>query len=756
MRHRFHSSFACVSHAFVFTLSLVLVSLPVAAKKGHSTSEDDAVELPVKANRVMGLSATFEGFAAQVWVARSVALPDVGLNSAVVMGGAETLRDIYLPVPANVPLQDASVQFNASYMRADPGRTTLLLALDKVPVLAKGITLERGDASAVVAVPNTVEPSGFVRLGIQWNTVISMGANDSICNDNRSMGNLLRIEPTSRLSYRFDASAVRDLTTAWSAMPQAPVILVSSKQLAPDAYESAWRIGLTLERAGKRSNVLALPAVGQEVDVSRLVVPEALRQIPAFAAFATGPRHTLKDVAEVGAWFALNQISAQHADVVVADRNLTNSIATGLDALLSQIKAQAPEAAAGFAQWRQQRLDTVLMPIGAGELRLTLSSGGTTVVVAPDAGRKLVEVFDTQWRNVAASTSMVVKSANLPSEEANAVSLTALGGAPNSFDVQGYGEWLTKFEIGAGVLKGHRPSELVMDLSAAPSSWGTVPVASVFLNEVLLVSKQMDANGKRERLTAIIPSYALGARNVIRVSFVRQLLSDRCRENPGAFPVSVLPSSHVVLGGKSSDDDFPGLSARLAQSSEVLVPTAYLADAPRSLARLIRVSAASDISPGNGKFAVVTGDQAKPSAPFLALDLGFAEQKRKVTVEAGHLMVVDDKEHKLLDVSGLTRVGIASVERVDGQPGIFYYTVAEDMGRYDKPYQLMHGNFAVVGQDGLTSQFDTRNGTDRRLFDEVKEPWFKRYFWWLIPMVAITLFLVLLYAASRFRRRKAD
>jgi hypothetical protein len=68
----------------------------------------------------------------------------------------------------------------------------------------------------------------------------------------------------------------------------------------------------------------------------------------------------------------------------------------------------------------------------------------------------------------------------------------------------------------------------------------------------------------------------------------------------------------------------------------------------------------------------------------------------------------------------------------------------------------MHGNFAVVGQDGLASQFDTRNGTDRRLFDEVKEPWFKRYFWWLIPMIAITLFLVLLYAASHFRRRKAD
>jgi len=672
------------------------------------------------------------------------------------MGGGQTLRDIYLPVPANIPLLDAAIEFNASYMRADQGRTSLVLSLDNAAVVARGITLERGDASQIIMVPSTPQPSGFVRFGVAWNTVIPLGIEDSICTDVRSMGNLLRIEPTSRLTYRFDAAAIHDLSMAWTAMPQAPIILVSGKSLAPEAYSTAWRVGLTFERASKRPSVMVMPAVGQVVNTSRLSVPEGLRTISSFAALSQGGQHVLKDAAEVGAWFALSQISVDHIDVVVTDPTLVNSVQAGLSALELQIKAEAPDAVASFKQWRVMRLDFITRPTAAGEIRLALSSGGSTVVVAADAGIKLAEVFDTQWRKVAASTAIVVKVAEVPSGDANAVSLVALGAAPSSFDVIGYGEWIAKFDIGSGLLKGRRPSELVMDLSAAPSTWGTVPVASVFMNEVLLASKQMEATGKRERLTAVIPSSALGAHNVIRVSFVRQLLSDRCRENPGAFPVAVLSSSHMVLGGENSDDDFTGISSFLSKGGDVLVPDAYLADVPLSLARLIRLSAATDVSPSKAKLIVVSGKtKAKPTAPFLAMDIDFPSENRKLTVDKDHLMLADDTDRQLLDIRGLTRVGAASVEHVDGRPGVVYHTVVEDVSRYDRPFQLMNGNFALIGQEGLIAQFDTRSNMDRRLLEEVKEPWFNRYFWWSIPVVVIAMFLALLFAASRYRRRSA-
>src|SRR4029450_11809017 len=130
--------------------------------------------------------------------------------------------------------------------------------------------------------------SGFVRLGLDWRT--ALGA-DWACTDGRPAGNVLRIEPSSRFTYRYDATAIRELPTASraapavrGALPAVPVILISSKTLSPEAYDSAWRLGLSLERAGKRSIIRALPSVGDVVDLDGVQIPSALRRVPAFAA----------------------------------------------------------------------------------------------------------------------------------------------------------------------------------------------------------------------------------------------------------------------------------------------------------------------------------------------------------------------------------------------------------------------------------------------------------------------------------------
>jgi hypothetical protein len=603
-------------------------------------------------------------------------------------------------------------------------------------------------------VPGIAQPSGFVRFGVTWNTVIPLSALDSICSDMRSLANLLRIEPTSRLVYRFDAGQIRDLSTAWTALAQRPLIMVSANQLAPDAFETAWRTGLALERAGKQPSIVALPAAGQEVDTGKLLVPDALLKISAFAALSQGGKRILKNPAEAAALFVLHQISDTPADVLVADQAFVTRLSLGMDALTQQVRDEAPDALASFMTWRSRRMDALLKAPEAGQIVLTQAPGGAAIVLAPGAGIRLAEIFDSSWRGVAASTALSVKTASPAPTDANMVSLAALGAAPGSFDVIGYGEWVAKFDIGAGALRGRRPTELVMDLSAAPSSGGTVPVASVFLNEILIASSVMAANGQRERLTAALPSYSLGARNVIRVSFVRQLLSDRCRENPGAFPAAVLASSHVVLGGENADDDFRGMSARLSQGGEVHVPKSHLNDARVSLGRLIRLSAATDVSTTRSKLVVVDdGARAAPKAPFLAIDVNLPEGKRKLAVSKGQLVLTNEANHKLLDVAGLTGIAAASVERVGSHPGIFYQTVAGDMRTFDKAFQLMNGDFALIGAGGLIGEYDHRTSLDRRLFDEVKVPWFKVYAWWIIPLLCIFGFVGLLYAASRYRNR---
>ncbi|MFT2520581.1 hypothetical protein ACMWQB_30720, partial [Escherichia coli] len=69
--------------------------------------------------------------------------------------------------------------------------------------------------------------------------------------------------------------------------------MVAGRQLDAQSYDSAWRIGVALERAGKHSTVTVLPRVGDVIDLIRLNVPDGLRGIAAFAALKGSGQHAL-------------------------------------------------------------------------------------------------------------------------------------------------------------------------------------------------------------------------------------------------------------------------------------------------------------------------------------------------------------------------------------------------------------------------------------------------------------------------------
>ena len=48
------------------------------------------------------------------WIPRTVTFSDLGFTGPVVLGYPDTLREIYLPVPTNVPLANAAVQMDAN------------------------------------------------------------------------------------------------------------------------------------------------------------------------------------------------------------------------------------------------------------------------------------------------------------------------------------------------------------------------------------------------------------------------------------------------------------------------------------------------------------------------------------------------------------------------------------------------------------------------------------------------------------------
>lgn len=643
-------------------------------------------------------------------IARSVTLAELGF-APIVLGNGETAREIALPVPPNVPLANATLQMDASFVRADGGRTTLILSLDGYPASARPVTAERGDGSITLAVDGSPRQNGIVRFNVDWRTALTR---ENACSDTRTPGNLLRIEPTTRISYRFDTAALQDLPSAWAALPASPVVLITSNQLSAQAYDAAWRVGVALERAGKHPRIRVLPSVGDTVDLSNANVPGVLKRIPAFAAVADGGRRKIKDIAEVGALLALGAAGPVQADVVIGDRSAPGLLRQALDALRAQLPAEGLDA---FDQWRDRALDGWSRQLAAGEVRVAPVFGRPAIIVAQDAGADAAALFAQAARQSAAAPINVI-SGDDPRAELSAVSLKYLGAQPATLDVLTRADWTMGFPIDAVSGDGRSPSALVIDVAAAPGAARYSPVASVFLNDVLIAARELDATGRRERIVAPIPRYALGAQNQVRVSFVRQGASDRCRELPEPYPVSVLASSHVLLDTPDPGADFSGMITRFSTGANLFVPSAYLHDAQTTLPRVVSLAAGVGLPPARTHFDVLGDDgPQKIKGPFLALDVALKDVDSAVKIEAGHLFA-QGSGRPLLDVGGLPHAGIVEVVKQGSNWGALYRTLA---GRGPSPRHalaLSQGNVAVISGDNVRAEINTWDPTGQSLIGE--------------------------------------
>lgn len=625
---------------------------------------------------------------AGVWVPRTVTFADLGFTEPVVLGYPDTIKEIYLPVPPGINLDGATLQLNASYVRADGGRTTVVYAIDGAPVVANGITADRGDASATIPIDGKPRPSGFVRLNVDWRTAV---ARENTCADARTPGNILRIEPSSKFVFKYDGSAIRDLATAWASLPAKPTILIGSNKVSPEVYDAAWRVGVALERAGKRPIIRTADGSGVAPQAAMAAASGAQQQ-------ATGPAEP---------------------DIVIAGPG------TG-----------------------QQ--------VGPKQIALGNVGNRPVILVSPDAGAQAAGLFTQIWQQAAAGSNLTVNAVDMPrNNDSNAVSLQYLGAKPASFDVLAHADWNASFDIGSVAADGKGPGTLVIDVAASPSAARTPPVVSVFMNEVLLGAKEMEATGKRERIVAPVPRYALQTRNVIRVSFVRQLASDRCRETPEPYPVSVLPSSHMLLDKIEPSSDFTGLMSKFASGGTLAVPQSHLSDAAGTLPRVIRMASATGLSPVKAKFMpVADGSQPKIDGPYLAVDVVPKDVADSgVKPEKDRLYLAGSKDQPLLDVRGLNRVGMLEVFGKGDNLGAVYRTLGSQPPLMEKPIALSGGNLAIMGNNGLRTEVNTNDPSGQGIMKEARPGLFERGYWWLLPIVLVALFVGLLVFASRMRRR---
>ena len=691
------------------------------------------------------------------WVTRNTTLADLGIGEPVVLSNSDARQEFYLPVPRGVPIADATLNFDAKYTKGEPGRTSLVLWADGVPLNAQRIADGDGTVARGFAVDPRSRESGFLRVGVDWQSEIALRH----CESNRATANALTISPQTRLTYRYDASAIGNLDDAWGTLPGKPTLIVAGAKLDQQAFDSAWRIGVALERAGKRVVVRAFPVVGDEIDTRGLQAPAGLSQIPAFAALAGNDKHKLANAAEIGALLVMGS-PAVAGDVVIADAALRTKLNEALDALQSQLASDA-DAADAFKAWRAQRAPLAAADLQSKEIRLAAMGRQAVIAVAADAGAQGAGAFDTAWRRILVTRQVQVKAATPPETfKDGGLRLTALGGSPNSFNVVASGDWTTTFPLAAVSSDGRMPGELVMDLSAAPGASSTRPVASVFWNGILLAAKQLNADGRPERLTARVPGYALGVTNAVRVTFQRQPVSVDCNEIPQGYPVNVLPTSYVKPDRAEPDGTFVGLLPLLAGTPQVIIPDTYLGDAPDNLKRLIGIASASGVSTSRAELTVAAGGQAvKPARPFLAMEVAVDGAKPMVSVNDRKQLRVDGKNATWLDISGLDHLSTAEVVSASGQDGVLWHTLGQRAGMLDAPFVLNRGNVAIIGATGPVAWIDSANpdashppGAGESAFFE-----WRRYISWSVPAISISLLvllLILIFAMRASRRRNKD
>ncbi|WP_109513477.1 cellulose biosynthesis cyclic di-GMP-binding regulatory protein BcsB [Pseudomonas ovata] len=686
---------------------------------------------------------------------REIRLDDLGINDPIVLGASDARRELYLPVPAGVPLTDASLTFDASYLNGEGGRNTLLLSLDGYPVRAQGLNEAQGDASATLGVDKAPRDSGSVRLGVAWSSRVER----ELCEDERAIGNVLRIQPDTRLTYSYDASQLRDIGAAWNALPGQPGVLIAPGTLSSASYDAVWRLGVALERIGKQARILPLPGVGDTVQLSARRVPEALRGVPAFASLDGEGRYTLKSAAEVGALLVLGKSPDIQADLAIDDAQLLKGIDTALDALQAEVQALDPQAATALDQWREHHIRTGLGSLGKDEARLALLGTRPMLLIAPTATIKAMTLFNSAWNTLARNHQLTIAEAQLPLTQDGRLALSRLGGSPGSLDLLAKSDWSATFPLGNVAYDGRLPVRAVVDVASAPGASSTAPVASVFLNDYLIGAAQLVSDGQKQRIEARIPAYALGSRNVLRVSFQRQPVSNRCLETPQAFPVSVLPTSHIVLENSTPGSDFAGMAARFAQHTQVLVPQAWLDHPASSLPTLIKIADATGVSPLRAQLSVQADDKTavSPDKSFLAFELPVKDSAEALQVDAQGRLLINHKEQRLLDLQQLDNMAALQVIKSGSLHGVVYRTLGSQAPQFKEPLLLTRGNASILGAEGALSTFDTHDPSGSQLID-ADEPrgldaWRQPSLLWLIP-AGVLLFALLLLAGRRARRNR--
>lgn len=693
---------------------------------------------------------------------RVVALADMGLSEKIVLDGHATERHFYLPLPPTTQLENAYIEVQARYFHPFDERAAIAALINGDTVASHSLFKNsdspflrmaglddsaRGGADNGEGIHFTIpfkdikSKGGFVDLGLALTIE---------CQDMRGREDHLLIDPkATRLVYTFKSGLVRDIDTIVTSLPRHPTILLPSKHLTPIQYETALRIGQGLSARGMQARYLAVPQIGEWVSTKGIddnidwtLVPNASSEL--VSAVKVHSEFKLTNSNDVSAWLIAHLLSRDGLAQVAIDAHQTQQKLmtvlrhTPLNNALKQ-RIGSPE------QWLSKKTDS------QANLYASQLAGQPILLVGEG---KSSEFIASLWQSLSHTPLMGIE-ASLPLEKKNDGDFHFARNIPVR-DIVSSGEWLIPLRL-TDFPDGKWPDTFELNLMAAPSGDGQSPIASILLNDNLLMVEALHTDGKITRVTAQAPLYSIRANNVLKIQINRRTGEGACRNAEQRAPVQLLPSSFVTFRRSPSIEQFYMVQPLLAKQGEVAIPQHYLSNAVHSLSVVSSVLQGFNLNASGFTLNVVEGAEFKPESAFIAFETIPSETSQLVTAANGKLVVLNDRDHKLFDSTGLGELGVLQLVSSHGNPGVYVTAVAGVLPIPAQALEFGEGSLVVIDAQGIKLAVNLNDPDNDYELDEQNRSAiliFQHYRVWFVILGLLALPVLLLLGFRWYFRRK--
>lgn len=696
------------------------------------------------------------GQAFRPFLERAFKLSDLNFPNPIVFGGAEYGQQIFFQIPRDVPVHDVAIDLNGSFLRSEIGHSAFVASVNDIPAFALEPKDGGGGFARTIDVPASSLTEPFVKLDLRYSSI----ASEDRCTEQRSIANVMTVAPGSLLRYRVDSGDVRDVRSAWGMLPANPRILVPTGALDESHYAAALKLALAMSAMNRRPTIAALPAIGDEVDVSGLGIPADLARIPAFRALDGRTRVSLSSQAERGAYALLGVLHGRSAGEVAIGANwLAAQTSADIAALQADAAQAGPEAARALAAL------VAALPTRGGEasgdnLLLETILGQPVITVANDASRA-ASLLATQWSRLANAEGLDVSYAGSEAVDSSSIQLGEFGGNLGAQSIIQYGEWVTAFDA-AQLPAGRWPSNIELEMRISPDASDASPLLTVMLNDVLLRAEKVDPSDETVRLTADVPPYLLASRNTLRIGLQRGPSSGDCRTLNRGYLAQILPTSRLVLGNEVIDSQFFGLKSKLANGALIAVPKAYLDSPVDSLPFVFQFVRELKVSSSSIRLRTVDDASAyQPEATFISFGVPLSGRRKNLRVVDDTLVLTDETGLPIANVKGARDAAVVQIVSLGNVIGL---SVNSTTGRPIPNIQvndLGEGDVAIYDSSGRIGDLGAGDYRLREIRRALLQPSaiFARYSVWIVSGLAVVLSMLAMSAVRAFvvarKRRRA-